>query len=143
MAAGRKSSSGGGSLEEKIRGTAAAAKILVVEDDPELGEVLCEILTLYGYRASHAVDGVAALEMLNDGNLPDLILLDLMMSRMDGWGFRAAQLAQKRLKDIPVVVLSAVGEIVKPIEADYLLRKPVSPDKLLDVIERFRRRESS
>ena len=141
MAAGRKSSSGGGPLDEKIRGAAAAAKILVVEDDPELGEVLCEILTLYGYRASHAVDGVAALEMLNNGNLPDLILLDLMMPRLDGWGFRAAQLAEMRLKDIPVVVLSAVGEIVKPIEADYLLRKPVSPEKLHEIIERFRRRE--
>ena len=52
-------------------------------------------------------------------------LLDLMMPRMDGWAFRQAQLRDKKLKDIPVVVLSAVSEIGKPIKADEILRKPV------------------
>jgi CheY-like chemotaxis protein len=78
-----------------------------------------------GCRAAYAVDGIDALEMLRNGDdLPDLILVDLLLPRMDGWGFREAQLRDKRLKDIPVVVLSAVGEIVKPINADHLLRKP-------------------
>jgi CheY-like chemotaxis protein len=77
-----------------------------------------------GYRAAYAVDGIAALEMLRNGDdLPDLILLDLMLPRMDGWGFREAQLGDKRLKDIPVVVLSAAGEVVEPISADYFLRR--------------------
>jgi two-component system, chemotaxis family, chemotaxis protein CheY len=142
MAATRKSPLRGGKLGE-IRDEASAAEILVVEDDPGLGEVLCELLTLYGYHPSYAADGVAALQMLGDGTLPDLILLDLMMPRMDGWGFRAAQLADKRLRGIPVVVLSAVGEIIKPIEAAHLLRKPVSPEILVNVIERFRRRDSA
>jgi CheY-like chemotaxis protein len=61
-----------------------------------------------------------------------------MLPRMDGWGFREAQLGDKRLKDIPVVVLSAAGEIVKPISADYFLRKPVTSEILLAAIERFR-----
>jgi CheY-like chemotaxis protein len=45
-----------------------------------------------------------------------------------------------RLRNIPVVVLSAMGETVQPIEVDHLLRKPVDCEKLISVIERFRRR---
>ncbi len=139
MPEGRKSSSHSADLKE-IGDAPPAAKILVIEDDPDLASALCDLLKISGYRASHAIDGIAALEMLASGDLPDLILLDLMLPRMDGWGFREAQLADKRLDRIPVVVLSAVGEIVKPIKADHLLRKPVAPQTLLASIERFRRR---
>jgi CheY-like chemotaxis protein len=138
----RKSPSPSTNLKE-IRDAAAAARILVIEDDPDLIEALCELLNIYGYTASRAADGIAALETLEHGDLPDLILLDLMLPRLDGWGFREAQLNDQRLKDIPVIVLSAVGEIVKPIEADHLLRKPVSPETLFASIERFRRRPSA
>jgi DNA-binding response OmpR family regulator len=61
---------------------------------------------------------------------------------MDGWAFREAQFRDQRLKDIPVVVLSAMGEISKPIDADSLLRKPVEPTTLLTTIEKFLRRRS-
>jgi two-component system, chemotaxis family, chemotaxis protein CheY len=118
-------------------------RILVVEDDLDLGETVCEILKMSGYRASHATDGLVALQMLGKGVLHDLILLDLMMPRMDGWAFRQAQLRDKKLKDIPVVVLSAMGEIAQPIEADDLLRKPVAPETLLATIEKFVRRRSA
>lgn len=139
MSQGRKSTSRSNDLK-KIHDVAALAKILVIEDDPDLASAMCDLLNISGYSASHAADGVAALEMLGRSDLPDLILLDLMLPRLDGWGFRAAQLADKQLSAIPVVVLSAVGEIVRPIIADYLLRKPVTPDILLASIERFRRR---
>jgi CheY-like chemotaxis protein len=59
---------------------------------------------------------------------------------MDGWAFRDAQLRDKKLKDIPVVVLSAMGEISKPIKADSLLRKPVAPETLLQTIQKLIRR---
>jgi two-component system response regulator MprA len=128
------------SEQQSQRSSVRPGTILVVEDNPDLAEAVCELLTSYGYRALRAEDGIAALEKLNTEDLPDLILLDLMLPRLDGWGFREAQLADKRLKDIPVVVLSAVGEIAEPIKADYLLRKPVTPETLLSSIERFRRR---
>jgi two-component system response regulator MprA len=114
-----------------------APRILVVEDDIDLGETVCEILKMSGYRASHATDGLVALQMLGQGGLHDLILLDLMMPRMDGWAFRDAQLQDKKIKNIPVVVLSAMGEIVKPIEADLILRKPVAPETLLETVEKI------
>ena len=140
MVTGRKSRSRRADRATTLTG--AAPRILVVEDDIDLGETVCEILRMSGYRAAHAVDGLVALEMLGAGGLHDLILLDLMMPRMDGWAFRAAQLRDQRLKDIPVVVLSAMGEIPKAIDANSLLRKPVDPKILLDTVEKFIRRRS-
>jgi two-component system, chemotaxis family, chemotaxis protein CheY len=127
---------------KEIVDQAAVANILVVEDDLDFGEAVCEILTISGYLASHAADGIAALQMLRAGELPDLILLDLMMPRMDGWEFREALLRNKRLKDIPVIVFSAVTEIAKPIKADRFLRKPVAPEVLLSAIPPLLRRRS-
>ena len=121
----------------------AAPRILVVEDDLDLGETVCEVLKMSGYRTSHATDGLAALQVLGQGELFDLILLDLMMPRMDGWAFREAQLCDKKIKDIPVVVLSAMGEISKPIKADLLLRKPVAPETLLETIQKLIRRRAA
>ena len=121
----------------------AAPRILVIEDDIDLGETVCEILKMSGYRAAHATDGLVALQMLGEGGLYDLILLDLMMPRMDGWAFRQAQLRDEKFKNIPVVVLSAVGEISRPIKADDLLRKPVGPETLLATVEKFVRRRSA
>lgn len=139
MSDGRKSPSQTAGLKE-VRQASAVAKILVIEDDPDLASALCDLLKISGYRTAHAVDGVDAIEMLAGADLPDLILLDLMLPRLDGWGFRELQLADQRLSGIPVVVLSAVGEIVRPIKADHLLRKPVAPGTLLSAVERFRRR---
>jgi len=119
---------------------AAPARILVIEDDADVAESLCLLLESYGYETLCAVDGVAAFERLKQGKLPDLILLDLMLPRMNGWEFREAQLADTRLREVPVLVLSAVGELAEPIEADQLLRKPFSPEKLIETIELYRRR---
>ena len=141
MATERKPLSSRVDLKE-ILDQAAVANILVVEDDLDFGEAVCEILTISGYRASQAADGIAALQMLRAGELPDLILLDLMMPRMDGWEFREALLRNKRLKDIPVIVFSAVTEIAKPIKADRFLRKPVAPEVLLSAIPPLLRRRS-
>jgi len=110
-------------------------KLLVIEDDPDLGDVLCRVLSLSGYRASRATDGLIALEMLRSEELPDVILLDMMLPRMNGWEFRRAQLEDERLKDIPVIVLSAVAESVEPIEAARRLRKPIDLNTLFSTIE--------
>jgi CheY-like chemotaxis protein len=112
-------------------------KILLIEDDPDLAEVVAEVLLMEGYRLSRASDGRAALELLANRELPDLILLDLMMPNMNGWEFREAQLRDTRLAKIPVVVLSATGERSRPIDAVLVLRKPVTLDELLSAVKRF------
>ena len=112
-------------------------RILLIEDDPDLAEVVVEVLEMEAYRVSHAADGKAALALLARTELPDLILLDLMMPNMNGWEFRDAQLRDHRLAKIPVVVLSATGERSRPIDAAMVLRKPVTLDDLLLAVGRF------
>ena len=111
--------------------------ILLIEDDRDLAEVIVEVLRTEGYRVVHAVDGRAALGLLAEGELPRLILLDLMMPNMNGWEFREAQLHQPRLASIPVIVLSATGERARPIDAARILRKPVTIENLLRAIGEF------
>ncbi len=112
-------------------------QILLIEDDPDLAEVLVDVLQMEGYVVSHAADGRTALAMLADPKLPDLILLDLMMPHMNGWEFREAQLRNARLAQIPVVVLSATGERSRPIDAALILRKPVTLENLLCAVKQF------
>lgn len=81
--------------------------ILVVEDQPDIREPLCELLELEGYRVLRAEHGQAALSMLR-GTRPDAIVLDVMMPVLDGGGFLDA-LATDGPGDIPVLLLTALG----------------------------------
>jgi two-component system, chemotaxis family, chemotaxis protein CheY len=123
--------------DRKLADAKHTVRILVIEDDLDLAAAVCELLNASGYGATNAIDGVDALEQLRHAHLPNLILLDLMMPRMDGWKFRQEQMRDPRLKDIPVVVLSAVGQIGESIDATCILRKPVDPAALLDAVRRF------
>ncbi len=118
--------------------------ILLIEDDADLADALAEVLTMEGYRILYAADGMAALAMLAEHELPDLILLDLMMPKMSGWEFREAQLRDPRLAKTPVIVLSATGERSRPIDATRILRKPVTLEELLSTVQEFvgRRKEN-
>ena len=83
--------------------------VLVVDDDVDMREVLTALLDGAGYRVETARDGVDALKILGRGLRPAVIVLDMMMPRLDGAGFRAAQLADPRWSGIPVVAMSAFG----------------------------------
>src|SRR5690606_2328003 len=85
---------------------AGAATVLVVDDDEDIRLILAQILSLQGYDAPTAANGLDALSQLYDGVEPCLILLDLMMPAMSGWEFRTKQLQDPKLAQIPVVVLS-------------------------------------
>jgi two-component system response regulator MprA len=114
--------------------------ILVVEDEPDLREVMVGILEGEGYRAIAASDGQDALRVLESNpERPSLILLDLMMPRMDGWTFRETQQRDERFSAIPVVVVTAFGSKLdmKPVDAVDLVRKPIDFDRLLTIVERY------
>jgi CheY-like chemotaxis protein len=111
--------------------------ILIVEDDKEGRELMGELLALYGFQPVLASDGLAALELLKTTR-PCVILLDLVMPRMDGWQFRQAQMSNPALKDIPVVVVSADGNVARNIlevRASAYLQKPVDPAELVRAIQ--------
>src|SRR5262245_24697691 len=84
--------------------------ILIVEDDADLRDMMAQLLTLEGFKTETVANGRDALEYLQKGDPPDLILLDLMMPVMDGWEFRRRQREDPALANVPVVVLSALDQ---------------------------------
>ncbi len=116
-------------------------RILLVEDDDALREALREVLVDEGFGVECAANGQEALEQLDRNPAPDLIVLDLVMPVMDGWAFRNAQRLTPRLARIPTMVLSASfppdSPRMRSLEAQAVLSKPVSIDRLLRVMQRL------
>jgi CheY-like chemotaxis protein len=113
--------------------------ILLVEDDADTRDSMSVLLRLEGYHVVGAANGQEALEHLRDDCKPCLILLDLAMPVLDGWGFRAQQQQDPSCASIPVVVVSADGSVSQKAgtlgAVDYL-KKPVDIDSLLDILKR-------
>ncbi len=108
-------------------------RVLVVEDNVDIRELLVEILASEGYEVASAGDGRQALDTALRQR-PDVILLDLMMPVMSGWEFRAVQRATAALADIPVIVLSAFDS---DLDVAATIPKPFVVDTVLDTIERL------
>jgi CheY-like chemotaxis protein len=112
--------------------------VLVVDDDDELRETVCEILEDEGYKAARARNGAEGLDLLRGTLKPSLILLDLMMPIMNGWQFREAQLRDPRLQHIAVVVMTASRNLDdNPVEADEVLFKPLNLEALVATVQRY------
>jgi len=114
------------------------SRVLVVEDDNDLRESICAVLTDAGYTSWAAENGEVALERAR-AERPSVILLDLMMPIMNGWEFRSEQLRDPELSSIPVIIMTADGrarEKAKALHADYL-RKPITLDALLDMVDNY------
>lgn len=115
--------------------------VLVVDDDPFIREVLVELLEDEGYSVTQATNGLEAMQTLQQHlNQPCLILLDLMMPRMNGWEFRAAQQQMPNLAAIPVVTISAHADLLQTIhrlDAAEHLSKPLDIDRLLAIVKRY------
>jgi CheY-like chemotaxis protein len=112
--------------------------LLVIEDDQDVRDTLSEVLRDEGYDVVTAANGQEALDFLHGHPPPRLILLDLMMPVMNGSQFRARQMADARLAQIPTVVLTAVdrGWQGNPLfEKCRTLRKPLDLDLLLTTVK--------
>jgi CheY-like chemotaxis protein len=114
--------------------------VLVVEDDRDVRDSILEVLEDNEYHPVAASNGKEGLQALRAaGCKPCVILLDLMMPVMDGWGFRAAQKVDDELGSIPVVVLTAhasAQQAAQDMEAAGFLKKPVRLEALLDAVHR-------
>jgi putative two-component system response regulator len=109
--------------------------VLVVDDQPENRELLEELLTTAGYEVAEAADGVAALEAIEQ-RPPDVILLDIMMPRMDGYEVARRLRATRKTAFIPIVMLTALSDLASKVRgleagADDFLNKPFRRDELL------------
>ena len=110
--------------------------VLIVEDDADIRDFMEFLLSTSGYETMTAANGEQALQLMRERK-PCMVLLDLMMPVMDGFGFRARQLAEPMLAPVPVLCLTAM------FDASYVsqrlsvpcLNKPVSVDRLLMEVE--------
>jgi len=117
--------------------------ILVVDDDPDLVETVAMMLESRGFEVGRAYDGIEGEESIKERR-PDLIILDIMMPRKDGYVLCAELKGNQDTADIPVVLLTAVGEAVPTTtythadgmstEADDYIPKPIDTDGLLEVV---------
>jgi DNA-binding response OmpR family regulator len=114
-------------------------RVLVVDDDGDLRAALEEVLQDAGFEVSSARDGADACRQLSCGEpLPDLLVVDLFMPVLDGWGLIRALRGDEVCASIPVIVMTAAGASVlatAPVAAGYVT-KPINLDMLLAMIRR-------
>ena len=123
-------------------GAQEAVGVLVVEDDVDILRAIVQVLEDEDITVRAAENGRDALAVLRapGAQRPRVILLDLMMPIMDGWAFRAEQLRDPTLADIPVIVLTADGRAAEKtgmMKGAGALRKPVDLLTLLAALRPF------
>lgn len=117
----------------------ARARVLLVDDDPEILDATGQVLREWGYAVDEARDGATALSLAR-GAPPDLMLVDLMMPVMDGWTLIRRLREERVATGVPLVVFSAdrdTSDKAKKLQADAALRKPFELQELQDVLEKL------
>lgn len=115
-------------------------KILVVEDDKFLRELISRDLVKEGYDVVEAVDGEKGIESIKKEN-PDLVLLDLILPGIDGFEVLSRMKSDPALSQIPVIILSNLGQrddIERGLElgaSDYLIKAHFTPNEIIEKIK--------
>ena len=108
-------------------------RILIVEDDHDLRRLFRLALSMEGYLVEEVPDGIDALRSI-DNHPPDLVVLDLHLLVLDGASVQQELAARAVTRDIPVVIVTGSDTPVSGTNVACLLRKPVSPDRLISVV---------
>jgi len=124
---------------------APIGNVLIVEDDADTREMLATLLSMEGFHAVAAEDGLEALHLLRTvrhraPDIPCLVLLDLKMPRLSGNEFRRAQLGDPIVANVPVAVISGATDAQQRAEdlgAVATVTKPIDFDVLLNVVRRY------
>ena len=121
-------------------------KVLCIEDEPEMIDLIKLILERKGFEVVGAVGGAEGLEVIRREK-PDLILLDLMMPEVDGWEVFRQIRADEQLKSIPVIVVTAKAQSIDKVlglhiaKVDDYVTKPFGPQELLNSVNKVLARE--
>ena len=120
--------------------------ILIVDDDPDILEGIRTILESRSYRLATARDRKKCMEMIGQ-EIPDLLILDLLMPRMDGWGVIREMRSEPRYAHVPIMVLTTVIEDASrrryeletgmAIDIQDYVQKPANPADLLLRVEKL------
>ena len=131
----------------RTRGREGDARVLVVEDDPDLSRLMATHLASEGYDVARAPEAAAALELVGAGCV-DVVVLDLMLPRISGDGLLVRLREREGTRDLPVIVVSAKDAVWTRVDllrlgADDYLTKPFDLDELTARIEALLRRSRS
>jgi len=116
-------------------------KILIIEDDKFVRDLITKLLTQEGFEISIAVDGKEGIKKLEEES-PDLVLLDLLLPGIDGFEILTKRKTDSKLLKIPVIILSNLGqkeEIEKGLElgaVNYLIKAHFSPREIVNKIKK-------
>ena len=124
------------------------AKILVVDDDPDIREAVCAVLEAHSYQVVTACDGEEGLSKLKEER-PDLLILDLLMPKLDGFGV-LKELQDPRLskyRNIPILVLTSIREDASrrryeletglQMDIDDYMEKPIVPHIIVQRVQKL------
>jgi DNA-binding response OmpR family regulator len=124
------------------------AKILVVDDDPDITDALTVLLEGEGYEVISASDGEEGLARIKEEN-PDLVILDLLMPKLDGYGVCKTLQDPRwsKWKNIPIIVLTSVREEVSQrryeletgvrMDVEDYIEKPIDPDVVIERVQKI------
>ncbi|HEX75466.1 MAG TPA: response regulator [Dehalococcoidia bacterium] len=127
-------------------------KVLVVDDDPDILDVITMILESQSYQVVVAHDGIECLDRLS-AEKPDLVILDLLMPKMDGFAVYKELKTPRwsKYRDMPILILSSVREEAsrrryeletgQELSVDNYVEKPILPNVLLDCVEKLLKRK--
>lgn len=115
--------------------------VLTVDDSRTMRDMLHMALTDAGFRVLQAVDGVHGLEMLESDDVPDVIITDINMPRLDGFGFIEGVRQDARHRATPILVLTTESDSAKKNRAREAgatgwIVKPFNPEKLVEAVRR-------
>ena len=120
--------------------------ILVVDDDPDILDGILMILESQDYHLRTARDGLQCLKLLKE-EIPDLLILDLLMPRMDGWGVIREVRSDPRFANMPIMILTTVIEDASrrryeletghAMDIQAYIEKPAKPAELLDMVDKL------
>ncbi|WP_193173723.1 response regulator transcription factor [Nisaea nitritireducens] len=117
-------------------------RVFIAEDEPNILESLSFLLGREGWEVTSALDGNSALEQLNAGSLPDVVILDIMLPHRNGFDILRQLRASPRTRDLPVIVLTAKGQekdrkTAEEIGANAFVTKPFSNKDVVDQVRRL------
>jgi DNA-binding response OmpR family regulator len=119
------------------------SKILLIDDDPNNREILSTRLELAGHQVTQAANGEEGLR-LSESIAPDLVFLDVMMPKVDGWHVCREIKNNPKTKTVPVVMLTACDQKIDQLRGwesgvDDYMAKPWDPAKLMELVDKWKK----
>lgn len=117
-------------------------KVIYIEDEPEMVDLVSLILNRKGFSVRGANGGREGLDLVKK-EMPDLVLLDLMMPDVDGWDVYQQMKADEKTRKIPVIVITAKAQSIDKVlglhiaKVEAYISKPFTPQELLDSVEKI------